>query len=149
MKIKFTTKGMSIDDGEIDSRFRMATETGQYPGCYISSNPEELKVLINLIQPFLANVFNNNYWGKRTHLVWEGQSYNVAYADGLWIKGCSYGNRHSVPSITNFPINKTKIVRLTIKAFDDEPFILLEEINVPEEMIKYKGSDGNWVNNWE
>lgn len=154
MKISFTEEGMSIDNGTIDPRFKMATETGQYPGCYISSNPEELKVLIDLIQPFLTNNFNNNYWGKHTHLVWEAQSYNVAYADGIWVKGCSYGNRHTVPSITNFPINTGKIVRLTIKAFDGnechgKPFISLEEISIPEEMVKYKGSDGNWINDWD
>ena len=149
-KIKFTQEGMSIDNGTIDTRFRMATETGQLPGCYISGNPEELQVLIDLIQPFLANLFDNHYWGKHTHLVWEGNNYNVAYADGLWFKGCSYSNRHTIPSVTNFPINKAKIVRLTIKAFDDtEPFILLEEINVPEGIIKYKNSEGNWVNDWE
>lgn len=153
MEILFTSEGMSINGGEIDSRFKMATETGQCPGCFIASDPENVHDLIKVVEPLLKNEFGNSYWSKHTYLVWEGNAYNVAYCDGIQLKGCNYSRRHTTPSVTNFPVSSRMIVRLTLKAFDGneypgKPYIKLESIDVPEDVIKFK-TDSGWVNDWD
>lgn len=152
MKIVFTKQGMSVNNGELDARFTLASEADRMPGSFIKCNPENVNDLVAIISPMLTNEFRTNYWQRHKCLVWEGNEYNVAYCDGISVKGCGFHDRSTTPTTHTFPITPKKVVRLTLKAFDGnecpgEPYLSLEDIDVPENVITYKGDNG-WVNDW-
>lgn len=152
MKIMFTSKGMSINGGDIDPRFVLAEETCKAPRNFIKSNPEDVTELIEIIKPVLSNRFKYSYWNRHVHFVPDGgKDARVAYCDGIYFGLVWTSMRSETPQHKDFPVSETRIVRVTLKAFDGdtchgESFLSLEEIDVPEYVISYQKEDGSWTN---